>query len=64
MTAGFVTSGYTTGNADIQRSWNDPKRYLWLLAATVPGLVMLSWLAVKATGFGGFWWLGTFSRSS
>ncbi|OKH77501.1 alkane 1-monooxygenase [Mycobacterium sp. SWH-M3] len=59
MTAGFVTSGYTTGNADIQRSWNDPKRYLWLLAATVPGLVMLSWLAVKATGFGGFWWLGT-----
>ncbi|WP_051111492.1 alkane 1-monooxygenase [Mycobacterium sp. 141] len=57
MTAGFVTSSYNY-NADTQRSWNDPKRYLWLLAAAIPGLVMVSWLAVKVTGFGGFWWLG------
>ncbi len=55
MTAGFVTSSY---NADTQRNWNDPKRYLWLLAAAIPCLVMVSWLAVKVTGFGGFWWLG------
>ncbi|OBC15062.1 alkane 1-monooxygenase [Mycobacterium sp. 852013-50091_SCH5140682] len=58
MTASFVTTGYNTGNADIERGWHDPKRYLWLLGATVPCLVTVSWLAVKLTGFGGFWWLG------
>lgn len=60
MTAGLVTSNCNIGAADTQHSWNDPKRYLWLLGAAVPCLVMVSWLAVKVTGFGGFWWLGTF----
>ncbi|WP_253900670.1 alkane 1-monooxygenase [Mycobacterium asiaticum] len=38
--------------------WRDPKRYLWLLAAAVPGLVVVSWLLVRATGLGVFWWTG------
>ncbi len=36
--------------------WKKPKRYLWLLAAAVPALVFPSWLAVRATGLGVFWW--------
>ena len=39
-------------------SWKDPKRYLWLLGAVVPGLVAASWLVVWATGLGAFWWAG------
>ena len=39
-------------------SWKDPKRYLWLLGAVVPGLVAASWLVVWATGLGEFWWAG------
>lgn len=39
-------------------SWRDPKRYLWLLGPAVPGLVAVSWLLVKATGIGAFWWAG------
>lgn len=39
-------------------SWKEPKRYLWLLATGVPVLVFISWLAVKATGLGIFWWAG------
>ncbi|QLL09523.1 alkane 1-monooxygenase [Mycobacterium vicinigordonae] len=42
------------------RAWRDPKRYLWLLAAAVPGLVAASWLLVKVTGVGLFWWSGPF----
>lgn len=38
--------------------WRDPKKYLWLLGATVPCLVPLSWIAVLLTGFRWFWWLG------
>jgi alkane 1-monooxygenase len=41
-------------------SWRDRKRYLWLLAWLIPGMIGLSWLAVQATGFGLFWWTGTF----
>jgi alkane 1-monooxygenase len=39
-------------------SWKEPKRYLSLLAAVIPGLVYASWLGVWATGFGVFWWTG------
>ncbi|WP_108924618.1 alkane 1-monooxygenase [Mycobacterium montefiorense] len=37
-------------------SWHDPKRFLWLLPSAVPLLVFVSWVAVRATGFGIFWW--------
>lgn len=36
--------------------WKKPKRHLWLLAAAVPALVFPSWLAVRVTGLGVFWW--------
>ncbi|WP_241523546.1 alkane 1-monooxygenase [Mycobacterium sp. IEC1808] len=36
--------------------WTRPKRYLWLLAAAVPALLFPSWLAVRVTGLGVFWW--------
>ncbi len=39
-------------------AWRDPKRYLWLVAAAVPGLVVASWLLVALTGLGVFWWIG------
>lgn len=39
-------------------TWRDPKRYLWLLGALVPGLVALSWLLVWLSGAGAFWWCG------
>jgi alkane 1-monooxygenase len=38
--------------------WRDPKRYLWLLGLVAPALVVSSWLAVRATGLGVFWWSG------
>lgn len=41
------------------RAWHDPKRYLWLLAASIPCLVGLSWLLVLITGFSWLWWLGS-----
>jgi len=40
-----------------ERSWRDPKRYLWLLPPTAPGMVFLSWLLVWSTGVTEFWWL-------
>jgi alkane 1-monooxygenase len=43
---------------DPSASWKEPKRYLWLLAAAIPTLVFASWLGVKATGLGAFWWAG------
>jgi alkane 1-monooxygenase len=39
-------------------SWRDPKRYLWLLGAIVPGLVGLAWLSIQVTGIEAFWWCG------
>ncbi|MDT5220748.1 MAG: alkane 1-monooxygenase [Mycobacterium sp.] len=39
-------------------SWKDPKRFLWLLGAIVPGLVVVSWLMVRVTGQGAIWWSG------
>ncbi len=41
-------------------SWRDRKRYLWLLGAVVPVLVVISWLGVRVTGLGAFWWSGPF----
>jgi alkane 1-monooxygenase len=40
------------------RSWRDSKRYLWLLGAVIPALVAASWLLVRATDVGAFWWSG------
>src|SRR5689334_18173848 len=37
---------------------NQPKRYLWLLAAVVPVFVYASWLGVLITGVDAFWWTG------
>jgi alkane 1-monooxygenase len=39
-------------------AWRDPKRYLWLLGAIVPGMAAGSWLAVQVTGVSAFWWSG------
>ena len=39
-------------------AWKDRKKYLWLLGLIIPALVVTSWLAVKATGLGVFWWAG------
>lgn len=38
--------------------WRDPKRYVWLLGAVVPGLVAASWLLVWLTGICELWWSG------
>ena len=38
--------------------WNQPKQYLWLLAAVVPVFVYASWLGVLITGIDAFWWTG------
>jgi len=38
--------------------WRDRQRYLWLLGAVVPALVVISWLGVRVTGLGVFWWSG------
>lgn len=40
--------------------WRDPKRYLWLLVPTAPGMVFLSWLLVWSTGLTVFWWTTVF----
>lgn len=39
-------------------NWVELKRWLWLFGSVVPGLVFASWLAVRATGLGVFWWAG------
>ena len=40
------------------RRWRDPKKYLWLLGASVPCLVPISWAAVILNDFRWLWWLG------
>jgi len=39
-------------------TWRDPKRYAWLLGATVPLLPFAAWGLVEVTGAGVFWFLG------
>ena len=39
-------------------AWYDRKRYLWVLGLIIPALVATSWLAVRVTGLGVFWWAG------
>lgn len=39
-------------------SLREPRRYLWVLAATPPMLVYFSWLGVRVTGLGIFCWAG------
>lgn len=58
MNSRFNTPLHSYSDQHAERIWVDPKRHLWLLAAAVPCLVMLSWLAVKVTGLDLFWWLG------
>ncbi|WP_308170636.1 alkane 1-monooxygenase [[Mycobacterium] fortunisiensis] len=58
MEPAFTDPGSAPGRPGNQGRRHDPKRYLWPLAAVVPGLVVLSWLAVKVTGLSWFWWLG------
>ncbi|MFV8165937.1 alkane 1-monooxygenase [Mycobacterium sp. 134] len=33
-------------------------RHVWLLGATVPGMIPLSWILVGTTGLSAFWWTG------
>ncbi|WP_405914684.1 alkane 1-monooxygenase [Streptomyces sp. NBC_00728] len=40
--------------------WQDPKRYLWLLALAVPTLPFQAGFLAHATGLGLFWWWGPF----
>ncbi len=39
-------------------TWRDPKRYAWLLGLIVPLAPFIAWAAVKASGWGGFWFFG------
>ncbi len=39
-------------------SWRDPKRYAWLLGLIVPLAPFLAWGAVRASGWGIFWFFG------
>ena len=39
-------------------TWSDPKRYAWLLGLIVPLAPFLAWGAVRATGWGFFWFFG------
>ena len=50
--------GGTKHNPVLVHTWRDRKRYLWLVGLVVPTLVGVSWLAVRASGFGVFWWAG------
>ena len=45
-------------NPVVVQMWRDRKRYLWLIGLIVPTLVGVSWLAVRASGLGVFWWAG------
>ena len=39
-------------------TWQDPKRYAWLLGLIVPLLPFIAWAAVAVTGIGAFWFFG------
>jgi alkane 1-monooxygenase len=47
-----------TADPPLTASWNDPKRYLWLLGLVVPLLPFIAWGIVEATGLGIGWWFG------
>ncbi|HEX2071252.1 MAG TPA: alkane 1-monooxygenase [Thermoleophilaceae bacterium] len=44
----------------VKRTWNDGKRYAWLLGLLVPSLPLMAWGLVEATGLGVFWFVGPF----
>ena len=47
------------GEIDLKpATWSDPKRYAWLLGLIVPLAPFLAWGAVRATGWGFFWFFG------
>nr|QPA35665.1 alkane 1-monooxygenase [Mycolicibacterium mageritense] len=41
----------------VTEHWRDPKKYLWILGATVPCLAPISWIVVAVTDLRWFWWL-------
>ena len=47
-----------TAEPELTASWNDPKRYLWLLGLVVPIIPFVAWGIVEATGLGIGWWFG------
>ncbi len=47
-----------TTPAPLTASWNDPKRYLWLLGLVVPLIPFIAWAIVEVTGLGIGWWFG------
>ena len=49
-----------TAEPELTASWNDPKRYLWLLGLVVPIIPFIAWGIVEATGLGIGWWFGPF----
>ena len=47
-----------TADPELRATWNDPKRYLWLLGLIVPLIPFIAWGLVELTGLGVFWWFG------
>ena len=48
------------GEAPLEATWTDPKRYLWLLGLVVPMVPFIAWGLVELTGLGIMWWAGPF----
>ncbi len=49
-----------TAEPELELTWRDPKRHLWLLGLVVPMIPFLAWALVAITGLGVFWWFGPF----
>ena len=48
------------GEAPLEATWTDPKRYLWLLGLIVPLVPFIAFGLVELTGLGIMWWAGPF----
>jgi alkane 1-monooxygenase len=53
-----MESSTATADQPLEASWNDPKRYLWLLGLIVPIAPFIAWALAEATGLGLMWWAG------
>ena len=56
-----MTTPHAVGDAHpdlTPATWQDPKRYAWLLGLLVPGLPFAAWGLVELTGLGAFWFFG------
>jgi alkane 1-monooxygenase len=53
-----MESSAATADQPLEASWNDPKRYLWLLGLIVPLAPFIAWGLAELTGLGVMWWVG------